>query len=193
MRNIILASGSPRRKELLTQIGIPFKIVKAEGEEVINTTVPEEAVKELSRQKAREVATRTDGDVVIGADTVVAADHQILGKPKDAEDAVRMIRMLQGRSHQVLTGVTVILRDGARKKEICFAETTHVHVYPMTEEQIRDYVASGEPMDKAGAYGIQGLFAAYVSGIEGDYNNVVGLPVGRLYQEVLAAGIDLRK
>ena len=193
MRNIILASGSPRRKELLAQVGISFEIVKAEGEEIINTTVPEEAVKELSRQKAREVDTRTDGDVVIGADTVVAADHQILGKPKDEEDAVRMIRMLQGRTHQVLTGVTVILRDGVRKNEICFAETTHVHVYPMTEEQIRDYVASGEPMDKAGAYGIQGLFAAYVSGIEGDYNNVVGLPVGRLYQEVLAAGIDLRK
>ena len=193
MRNIILASGSPRRKELLAQVGIPFEIVKAEGEEIINTTVPEEAVKELSRQKAREVAARTDGDVVIGADTVVAADHEILGKPKDQEDAVRMIRMLQGRTHQVLTGVTVILRDGVRKNEICFAETTHVHVYPMTEEQIRDYVASGEPMDKAGAYGIQGLFAAYVSGIEGDYNNVVGLPVGRLYQEVLAAGIDLRK
>ena len=193
MRNIILASGSPRRKELLAQVGISFEIVKAEGEEIINTTVPEEAVKELSRQKAREVAARTDGDVVIGADTVVAADHQILGKPKDQEDAVRMIRMLQGRTHQVLTGVTVILRDEVRKKEIYFAETTHVHVYPMTEEQIRDYVASGEPMDKAGAYGIQGLFAAYVSGIEGDYNNVVGLPVGRLYQEVLAAGIDLRK
>ena len=193
MRNIILASGSPRRKELLAQVGISFEIVKAEGEEIINTTVPEEAVKELSRQKAREVAARTDGDVVIGADTVVAADHEILGKPKDQEDAVRMIRMLQGRTHQVLTGVTVILRDGVRKKEICCVETTHVHVYPMTEEQIRDYVASGEPMDKAGAYGIQGLFAAYVSGIEGDYNNVVGLPVGRLYQEVLAAGIDLRK
>ena len=193
MRNIILASGSPRRKELLAQVGISFEIVKAEGEEIINTTVPEEAVKELSRQKAREVAARTDGDVVIGADTVVAADHEILGKPKDQEDAVRMIRMLQGRTHQVLTGVTVILRDEVRKKEIYFAETTHVHVYPMTEEQIRDYVASGEPMDKAGAYGIQGLFAAYVSGIEGDYNNVVGLPVGRLYQEVLAAGIDLRK
>ena len=128
MRNIILASGSPRRKELLTQVGISFKIVKAEGEEIINTTVPEEAVKELSRQKAREVAARTDGDVVIGADTVVAADHEILGKPKDQEDAVRMIRMLQGRTHQVLTGVTVILRDGVRKKEICFAETTHVHL-----------------------------------------------------------------
>ena len=115
MRNIILASGSPRRKELLAQVGIPFEIVKAEGEEIINTTVPEEAVKELSRQKALEVAARTDGDVVIGADTVVAADHQILGKPKDEEDAVRMIRMLQGRTHQVLTGVTVILRDGVRK------------------------------------------------------------------------------
>ena len=184
MRNIILASGSPRRKELLAQVGISFEIVKAEGEEIINTTVPEEAVKELSRQKAREVAARTDGDVVIGADTVVAADHEILGKPKDQEDAVRMIRMLQGRTHQVLTGVTVILRDGVRKKEICFAETTHVHVYPMTEEQIRDYVASGEPMDKAGSYGIQGKAAVFIKGIEGDYYNVVGFPIARFLQEI---------
>ena len=189
MKKIILASGSPRRKELLEQIGVSFEIVKAEGEEVITMEIPSEAVKELSRQKAREVAAKTDGDVIIGADTVVAVSGRILGKPKDAGDAVRMLKMLQGKEHEVLTGVTLILKES--EQEICFAEATKVHVYPMTEEQIRSYVESGEPMDKAGAYGIQGRFAAYVSGIEGDYNTVVGLPVGRLYQEALAAGIDL--
>lgn len=127
--------------------------------------------------------------MIIGADTVVAASGRILGKPKDAGDAVRMLKMLQGKEHEVLTGVTLILKKSGQ--EICFAEATKVHVYPMTEEQIRSYVESGEPMDKAGSYGIQGRFAAYVSGIEGDYNTVVGLPVGRLYQEALAAGIDL--
>lgn len=191
MKKIILASGSPRRKELLEQIGVNFAIIKAEGEEVITTRVPEEAVLELSRQKAREVADRTDGEVIIGADTVVAVDNTILGKPKDPEDAMRMLRLLQGQAHKVLTGVTVILRNGSEEQEICFADLTHVHVFPMTEAQIRTYVESGEPMDKAGAYGIQGRFAAYVSRIEGDYNNVVGLPVGRLYQKVLAAGVDL--
>ncbi len=189
MKRIILASGSPRRKELLEQIGVLFEIVKAEGEEVIKTDIPSEAVKELSRQKAREVAAKTDGDVVIGADTVVAVSGRILGKPKDAEDAVRMIKMIQGKAHEVVTGVTLILKESGQ--EICFAETTKVHVYPMTEEQVQAYVESGEPMDKAGAYAIQGKFAAYVSGIEGDYNTVVGLPVGRLYQEALARGIDL--
>lgn len=189
MRKIILASGSPRRKELLAQLGVTFEIVKAEGEEVLTTSVPTEAVKELSGQKAQEVAGKCDGAVVIGADTVVAADGQILGKPKDKEDARRMLRLLQGKEHEVITGVTVILRE--MQKTIQFAEVTKVHVFPMTEEQIEAYVESKEPMDKAGAYGIQGKFAAYVSGIEGDYNNVVGLPIGRLYQEVLAAGVDL--
>ncbi|MCI8584557.1 MAG: septum formation inhibitor Maf [Lachnospiraceae bacterium] len=189
MEKIILASGSPRRKELLRQIGINFQIEKAEGEECITSQIPEEAVKELSARKAREVADRSDGTVIIGADTVVAAEGQILGKPKDRKDALRMLRMLQGREHQVITGVTVILRKSGQI--INFAEVTKVHVYPMTGEQMERYVNSGEPMDKAGAYGIQGSFAAYVSGIEGDYNNVVGLPVGRLYQEVLAKGVDL--
>ena len=189
MRKIILASASPRRKELLKQIGVEFSIEKAAGEEVLTTDIPTEAVKELACQKAREIADKYDADVIIGADTVVAAAGQILGKPKDAEDAVRMITMLQGCAHEVITGVTVILKK--EKKEICFAEATTVHVFPMTEAQIRTYVDSKEPMDKAGAYGIQGRFAAYVSGIEGDYNNVVGLPVGRLYQELLRAGIDL--
>lgn len=189
MKKIILASGSPRRKELLTQIGITFEIQKAEGEEVITSDVPTEVVKELSMQKATEVAGKCDGDVVIGADTVVATNGQILGKPRDREDAMRMLRLLQGKSHEVITGVTVLLRE--QQKMINFAEVTTVHVFPMSEEQMKAYVESGEPMDKAGAYGIQGRFAAYVSGIEGDYNNVVGLPVGRLYQEALRAGVDL--
>jgi septum formation protein len=189
MEKIILASGSPRRKELLEQIGVRFTIEKAEGEEIITSVVPEEVVKELSMQKAQEVAAKSDGTIILAADTVVAAEGQILGKPKDKEDAMRMLRMLQGKSHQVLTGVTVLLRR--QQKTICFAEETKVHVFPMTEAQMEAYVDSGEPMDKAGAYGIQGKFAVYVAGIEGDYNNVVGLPVGRLYQEVLAAGVDL--
>ncbi len=190
MKKIILASGSPRRKELLEQIGVKFEIQKAEGEERITSVVPEEVVKELSMQKAEEVAWRCDGDLIIGADTVVAVKGQILGKPKDKEDALRMLRLLQGTEHQVITGVTVLLKETG--KMVSFAEVTKVHVYPMTEEQMERYIDTGEPMDKAGAYGIQGKFAAYVSGIEGDYNNVVGLPVGRLYQEVLNAGIDLR-
>lgn len=189
MKNIILASASPRRKELLEQIGVKFTIIKAEGEEVLTNDNPTEAVKELSGQKAREVAARSGGTIVIGADTVVAVQGEILGKPKDEQDAVRMLKLLQGSSHEVITGVTVILKE--RQQTICFAEVTKVSVFPMTEEQILAYVESKEPMDKAGAYGIQGKFAAYVSGIEGDYNNVVGLPVGRLYQELLSAGIDL--
>ncbi|MCD8096463.1 MAG: Maf family protein [Lachnospiraceae bacterium] len=190
-KRIILASGSPRRRELLTQIGVSFEVHKAEGEEKLTTDVPQEVVRELSMQKAREVAGKVSGDLYIGADTVVAVDGQILGKPKDEEDAVRMLRLLQGRAHDVATGVAVIFTDG--QEPLSFAETTRVHVFPMTEEEICAYVQSGEPMDKAGAYGIQGLFAAYVSGIEGDYNNVVGLPVGRLYQELRVRGIDLRE
>lgn len=189
MEKIILASGSPRRKELLLQIGMEFEIEKAKGEEIITSQDPSEAVKELSAQKALEVAKRSDGTVIIGADTVVAAEGRILGKPKDRKDALRMLGMLQGKEHQVITGVTVLLKNTAQT--ISFAEVTKVRVAPMTQAQMERYVDSGEPMDKAGAYGIQGKFAVYVSGIEGDYNNVVGLPVGRLYREVLARGVDL--
>ena len=139
-------------------------------------------------QKAKEVAAKCDGSIIIGADTIVAMEGQILGKPKDRADAMRMLRLLQGKKHQVITGVTVLL--GSTKTR-SFAEVTDVSLYPMTDAQIERYIATGEPMDKAGAYGIQGRFAAYVRGIEGDYNNVVGLPIGRLYQEVLSAGIDL--
>lgn len=187
-KKIILASASPRRKELLSQIGVTFEIIKAEKEEHITSSIPTEVVKELSMQKAKEVAAKCDGSIIIGADTIVAMEGQILGKPKDRADAMRMLRLLQGKKHQVITGVTVLLGS---TKTLSFAEVTDVSLYPMTDAQIERYIATGEPMDKAGAYGIQGRFAAYVRGIEGDYNNVVGLPIGRLYQEVLFAGIDL--
>ena len=191
MKKIVLASGSPRRRELLTQIGISFEVVKAEGEEKITTDDPEEAVKELAMQKAQEVADRVDADVVIGADTVVSivkdgeSDPVILGKPGTVEKAEEMISLIQGRTHQVYTGVTVILCLGAdRFAETTFAEKTDVEVYEMAEDEIRAYAASGEPLDKAGAYGIQGSFAAYIKGIKGDYSNVVGLPLGRLCHEI---------
>lgn len=183
-RRIILASASPRRRELLHQVGIQPEIVPSHVEEVITSTRPDHVVMELSAQKAADVAARYQGQpvVVIGADTVVAADGMILGKPKSEEDAANMLQMLQGRTHQVYTGVTMIFAD--TKETVTFAEKTEVHVYPMEDNQIRQYIATGEPMDKAGAYGIQGYFAAYIQGISGDYNNVVGLPVGRVCHEL---------
>lgn len=192
-RRIILASASPRRRELLYQVGLEPEIVPSHVEEVITSTSPAEVVMELSAQKAADVAGGFSGTadeaeiVVIGADTVVATDGRILGKPGSVEDARHMIRMLQGRKHQVYTGVTMIF---VKRGERCsFAEETDVLVYPMTEEQICQYVATGDPMDKAGSYGIQGRFAAHIRGIAGDYNNVVGLPVGRVCQELMARGL----
>ena len=181
MGKLILASASPRRRELLSLTGLPFTVMAGNGEEIISTEDPARAVSELSRQKAEAVLLRAeDGDTVIGADTAVALDGRILGKPADKADAFRMLRMLQGRDHAVYTGVT-ILKKNSRTAPVTFAERTAVHVLPMSDEEIRAYIATGEPMDKAGAYGIQGRFAVYVAGIEGDYQNVVGLPVSRLY------------
>ena len=190
---IILASGSPRRKELLELIGAEFKIITSNKEEVITSTNPEEVVKELSMMKAEDVAESVSGPaVILGADTVVAHGGRILGKPKDKEDAFRMIRSFAGEDHDVYTGVCIIKKeaDGSVKK-ISFAEGTKVTVYPMTEVEIERYVASGEPMDKAGAYAIQGLFAPYIKGIEGDYYNIVGFPIAGIYQRLKAEGINL--
>ena len=186
MKRIILASASPRRRELLEQIGMKFEVIPSQGEEIITCSRPEEVVCELSRQKAYEVAGRLkDGQesFVIGADTVVCQDGKIMGKPKDREDAIRMIEQLQGRTHAVFTGVT-ILSSAPGQETVCssFACKTEVEVYPMTREEIESYVDTGEPMDKAGAYGIQGRFAAWVREIRGDYNNVVGLPVSAIWQ-----------
>lgn len=185
--DIVLASASPRRSELLKQIGLEFRVCVSNAEEVIHHTEPSEVVKELSVQKAAAVYELLQGrqeacDLIIGADTVVACDGRILGKPETKEDAVGMLRLLQGRSHEVYTGVCLIHgRTGARKS---FFEETKVVFCPMTEEEITEYVNTKDCMDKAGSYGIQGFCARYIKGIEGDYNNVVGLPVCRLYQEI---------
>lgn len=186
---IILASASPRRQELLSQIGLSFCVCPSHKEERVTQTLPEQIVQELSRQKAEDIFEQkkdTESFLVIGADTIVACDGQIMGKPADRADACRMLSKLQGRSHQVYTGVTVIRQRAADslKEEFTFYECTEVDFFPMSEAEITAYVETGEPMDKAGAYGIQGRCAAHIRGIRGDYNNVVGLPVGRLYQEL---------
>lgn len=205
MSQMILASASPRRKELLEQIGAEFVICPAKGEEVITETDPSAVVMELSRQKAEEVAygvliyneqhadLATPQDIlVIGADTVVAYENQILGKPKDEEDARRMLTMLSGKAHSVYTGVTFVFIDKeGRTGEHCFFEKTDVCMYPLKEEEIDRYIQSGDPMDKAGSYGIQGRFAIHIKEIRGDYNNVVGLPVARLYQELQKLGVSI--
>ena len=181
---LILASASPRRKELLGKIGLEFDIIPAKGEEVITQTLPWEVVKELSFQKAKEIADiQAEECIVIGSDTIVAKGEQIMGKPKDEEDAFRMLSEIADDVHQVYTGVTLI-RTGENPKVVTFAEKTDVYLYSMSENEINAYIASRDCMDKAGAYGIQGDFAIHVKGIEGDYYNVVGLPIGKVYQEL---------
>ena len=198
-KKIILASGSPRRKELLAQIGLSFTVRVSEADEHTEETKPEKLVCILSERKALAVWDELTEEekkesILIGADTVVAVDDRILGKPADETEAFQMIKLLQGRSHQVYTGVTILRQGGLQPLEeetnTCsiqkkqFFEKTDVLVYPMSEEEITAYVKTGEPLDKAGAYGIQGSFAAYIQSINGDYSNVVGLPVGRLYHEL---------
>ena len=178
---LILASASPRRKELLEKIGLPFTVQPAKGEERITQKSPAAVVMELSRQKAEEIAAAQTGDcIIIGADTV---DGQIMGKPKDEADAKQMLRSIADDCHQVYTGVTLI-RTGAHPQSVTFQEKTDVFLYPISDAELDAYIASGDPMDKAGAYGIQGDFAIYVKRIAGDYYNVVGLPIGRVYQEL---------
>ena len=245
-KKIILASASPRRKELLNQIGISFEICPSTCDEAVEFSTPEKMVQDLSRMKAEDVWEKVEAErkndcdrkqvLIIGADTIVVSGgeeeaeeecgfedrdrkrHQslfdlisqklpsgdredencpgkskttrkseieVLGKPKDEADALRMLSSLQGRKHRVFTGVTFIFVDeNDQKRTHSFYEKTDVFLYPMTQEEILSYIRSGDPMDKAGAYGIQGPFAAYVRGIIGDYNNVVGLPVGRVFQEL---------
>lgn len=191
MKKIILGSGSPRRKELLSQIGVPFEVRVSEKEEIYTQTIPKEIVKELALMKAENVASEipAKNTIVIGADTVVVYQDQILGKPKDEQDAFRMIQSLQGDVHQVYTGVAILDFDGdGEKTVISHAVETRVSVNPMSEEEIWKYVQSKEPMDKAGAYGIQGKFSAFIEKIEGDYFNVVGLPVSYVYQMLKQLG-----
>lgn len=217
---LVLASASPRRRELLSQIGLEFTVMPSTKEEHAKATEAGALVQELSRQKAEDIWEQLSGGqqnpdanqeqlsgadqeqisdemrepnldgkrqpelLVIGADTVVCCEGKILGKPHSREAAAEMLAALQGRSHEVYTGVTLYSQSEA----VTFFECTQVEFYPMTEAEISDYIDSKEPMDKAGAYGIQGLGARFVKGIRGDYNNVVGLPVGRLYQELKSHG-----
>ena len=185
MKRLILASNSPRRRELLEQIGVEFEVIPSNAEEKVTKQEPSEVVEELSRQKAEDIAASVEDGIVLGADTVVCQDGQIMGKPKDEADAKQMLQKLQGEEHSVYTGGTIlVIENGAVQHVQTFSQETKVYVYEMTDEEIDRYIATGEPMDKAGAYGIQGRFAAYVDGIEGDYNNVVGLPVSAVWQEL---------
>ncbi|MGO5052916.1 Maf family protein [Lachnospiraceae bacterium LCP25S3_G4] len=182
---IILASASPRRKELLEQIGLDIIIMPSQKEEVITSSIPSEIVLELSYQKAKDICDKISYDAtIIGADTIVTYQDSILGKPKDETHAFSMLKMLQGRTHTVYTGVTIISKKDASKTVHSFVESTAVTCYPMTDAEIYQYISTGDPMDKAGSYGIQGIFAKHIQKIQGDYNNVVGLPLGRLYQEL---------
>ena len=188
---IILASGSPRRKELLLQIGIVPEIIVSHVEEKITSDVPAEVVMSLAEQKAVDVAKEMpEGTVFLGSDTVVAADGKILGKPKSHEEAYEMIRRLAGRSHQVYTGVCLVKKgpEGEADTVVSFYDETDVNVSPMTEKEIREYADSEEPMDKAGSYAVQGFFARYIDGLKGSYANVMGLPVHLVYQELKKLG-----
>lgn len=183
---VVLASASPRRKELLAQIGLKPEIIPSRLEERTEENEPDRMVMELSRQKAEDAAAACGaGTIVIGADTVVAVDGEVLGKPGTPEKAYEMLAKLQGREHQVYTGVTLLLCGGEGRLHGCtFSEKTDVSVYSMTQQELWEYARSGEPLDKAGAYGIQGHFAVFIKKINGDYDNVVGLPLGRLYHEL---------
>ena len=191
MKKIILASASPRRQELIGRLIPDFKVMTDDSpEEVIMGERPEETVKRLAKQKAENIAGEiTDDAVVIAADTMVALDGQVLGKPCDEKEAYNMLKMLSGNTHQVYTGVAVI--DTKSGRIINEYETTGVKFRTLLDEEIKAYIKSGEPMDKAGAYGIQELGALFIQGIEGDYFNVVGLPLCRLGRILKEMGIDL--
>ena len=196
MKKLILASASPRRRELLEQIGLEPEVVIAHADEQTDITKPDKMVEELAERKCLASAGFLENSVspdkeyyVLGADTVVVCEEKILGKPKDPEDAVNMLRFLQGRTHRVYTGVCLLhmtvddeIPAGDPEQKRVFSVFTEVSVDPMTEEEIRIYVNTGEPMDKAGAYGIQGQFARHTGSIRGEYANVVGLPVYAVYK-----------
>lgn len=190
MNKIILASASPRRRELLEQIGMTFEVIPSDIEEKTKSQIPSEMVMELSGMKAMDIFEKLSLEermsaIVTGADTVVALGGHIMGKPADEKAAQEMLSLLQGNTHQVYTGVTMVWQEkGQPPSKRTFYEKTDVSMYPMSAEEIRRYVETGEPMDKAGAYAIQGKCAAFIREICGDFYNVVGLPIGRLCQEL---------
>jgi len=182
---LVLASASPRRRELLQNAGIPFIIQASKIPELpLEGEAPQACAERLAREKALDVFRLRPQDFVLGADTIVIVNGQILGKPHDVADAARMLRLLVGRTHQVTTGVCLMRPDDKGRSSVddTRSETTRVTISGLNEDDIRSYIATGEPMDKAGAYAIQGIASRWISQIEGDYFNVVGLPVSLVYR-----------
>lgn len=185
MKNLILASSSPRRKELLENLHLSFMTVSSDTDESYPPQwAPDKIVTELSLRKARAVATEYPGSYVIGSDTVVAIDHTVLGKPQSREEAYSMLKSLSGKTHSVYTGVAIV----SPENEMAFFEKTNVVFWELSDQEINRYIETGEPFDKAGAYGIQGFGSLLVQRIEGDYFAVVGLPVARTVRELIKAG-----
>lgn len=199
MYRIVLASESPRRKEIMDQMGISYVTIPSHAKEVVSETSPSDMVKALASLKARDVASRLNVKekfIIIGADTMVFHRGQALGKPKDRSDAIRMLKSLSDDSHEVKTGVCIIIRnntDNIEDKTLTFDVNTEVIVQPLTTKQIEDYVDTGEPMDKAGAYAIQGGFGIYIKEIHGDYYNIVGFPIAKIYEQLLSYGINIKE
>ncbi len=180
---LILASGSPRRKELLALLNIPFEVVVSNFDERIDQDKKlEDEIKRLSFGKAKSVFDKNEDAVVIGADTIVTIDNKVLGKPKDQEDAKRMLTLLSNNVHTVITGVTIMSKD----KTETFASSSKVYFDQLTDNEIKEYILTKEPMDKAGAYAIQGIGSKFIKKIEGDYYSIVGLPINQIYQKLRA-------
>lgn len=196
MKKIILASSSPRRKQLLETIGLPFTVISSQVDENLDSAIsPYDWVKEISARKAYAVLPQIEGEcVVIGADTIVTYMGRILQKPKNVDDAEKMLRSLQGKCHTVYTGLTLLFReaDGSVEESTC-VNSTDVTMHNLTEQEIDAYAHTGESMDKAGAYGIQGKGAVLIEGIHGDYYTVMGLPIPQLYLMLKQHGVDVTK
>lgn len=190
-QKIILASGSPRRKELMGLIPVAFDIrVKEVDETLVPTLAPEENVMHLAKKKAFAVADDFQGNWVLGCDTVVVSDGKILGKPKDETDAAKMLRMLSGRHHEVVTGVCLVNQKLGKVET--FFDRTIVYFKELSDREVSYYIGTKEPMDKAGAYGIQGYASIFITKIEGDYYNVMGLPVQLVYDYFKKVGINMQ-
>ena len=184
-RKLILASASLRRQELLLLCNIPFEIQVSNTNEVIDTSLPLGiAIEDVATQKGRDIFSRNPEALVLGADTIVTVDNEILGKPKDADDARRMIKLLSGKTHKVITGVCFMSKEETR----VFHTSTEVTFKEMSSKEIEQYIATDEPYDKAGAYALQGRASLYITGIKGDYYTVIGLPVNRVYEYLLELG-----